>query len=158
MMTRRPLLAAALTAGLAIAGCGGDEPPKTAAPVASKPPTAPAGTVPVACIGKWTSGPTGTLTCSAGGPNKDRVKIGQDTFRLDRICANDPRIGTYTAAGGKTAPIASKPAGPLYCAEFGAVQQLPESCTCIPPAGGDCTPPPDGFVCLATGHVALGGS
>jgi hypothetical protein len=153
MTTRRYLRSVTLAAGLAVAGCGGDEPPGASAP-APAPPKPPAASVPVACIVKWTSGTTGTLACTAGGPNKDRVKIDATTFRLDRICVNDVRIASY-GAGGKTLPLATKPAGGLHCTDFGGVQQLPESCSCVPPAGGDCNPPPNGFTCVAAGYVPL---
>ena len=156
MKTRRFLLSATLVAGLTIVGCGGDEPPRTGqAPPPPKIPPVPAGSVPVGCIGKWTSGTSGTLNCIAGGPNKDRVKIDQTSFRLDKICVNDKRIASFNVAGGTAVPITSKPEGNMHCAEFGAAQQLPESCACVAPAGGDCNPPPDGFICLATGHVPM---
>jgi hypothetical protein len=162
MGTHPRLLTFALAMGVAVAGCGGDEPPASTpspaatapAPPAAKTAAAPSGTVPVTCIAKWTSGATGAVTCQPGGPDKDRVTVDKDTFRLDRICVNDPRVASFTAAGGNAVAIASKPEQRGHCAEFGGVQQLPESCTCVPPAGGDCTPPQGGFVCLAAGHVS----
>ena len=109
------------------------------------------------CLAKWTSGATGTLSCRAGGLNKDKVKVDKDSFRLDKICVNDPRITTYSFAGGQTAPIGATGDQVIRCADFNGVKQLPETCNCVPPAGGDCTPPKDGFVCFAGGHVPLGG-
>ena len=156
MRTRRHLLSATLAAGLTITGCGGDEPPRSAppAPAPPKAATAPPGTVPVGCIGKWTSGTTGTLNCMGGGPDKDRIKIEKTNFKLDKVCVNDKRITSFTT-GGTAVAFTPKPEGPLLCATFNSTPQLPESCSCVPPQGGDCNPPPEGFACLATGHVPL---
>jgi hypothetical protein len=153
---------AVLCVGLVIAGCGGGEPPPASKPTAPIATTAApkaatqADRVPVGCVVKWTSGATGTFSCTAGGPNGGKVKVDKDTFRLDRICVNDPRITTY-GFSGQTAPIGATGTGALRCAEFNGVKQLPETCSCVPPAGGDCTPPKDGFACLAAGHVPLDG-
>ena len=157
MRTRRHLLSATLAAGLAFTGCGGDEPPRTAPPAPQAGPKAaaiPAGSVPIGCIGKWTTGTTGALTCLAGGPDKDRVKFDKTNFKLDKICVSDKRITSFTT-GGTAVTFDPKPEGTLHCATFNATPQLPESCSCVAPAGGDCNPPPDGFACLATGHVAV---
>ena len=147
------MLSASLAVGLAITGCGGDEPPRSAPPAPPKAAATPPGTMPVGCIGKWTSGDTGKLNCIGGGPDKDRVKIDATNFKLDKVCVNDKRITKFTAAGGAAVTFEPKPEGPLQCANFNAVAQLPESCSCVPPQGGNCNPPPEGFACLATGHV-----
>jgi hypothetical protein len=148
-----------LAVGLAASGCGDHEPAKTTAPPPpAKPAAAPAeaSSVSVGCIAKWTAGATATLQCRTSGPDKDKVKLDKDTFRLDSICVNDARIATFGFGGGQTAPIGAK--GDTLCASFnGQSGRLPESCTCVPPPGGDCTPPRDGFICLAAGHVPLGG-
>jgi len=146
-----------LVVALALTGCGSDEPKKATPPPSAAPPAAankPAGPAPAACIGKWTTGTTGALACSAAGTGTPFDKA---TFRLDRVCVNDPRISTYTA-GGKTVTLTLKPEGKQHCATLGGVAEVPESCSCVAPAGGDCNPPADGFVCLAIGHsVPAGG-
>ena len=111
----------------------------------------------MACLAKWTSGETGTLHCNATGPSKDAVKVDKETFRLGMICVNDARIASYAFDGGQTAPLTTTVKGNARCADFDGLKRLPESCTCVPPAGGDCTPPKDGFVCLAVGWVPLPG-
>ena len=63
---------------------------------------------------------------------------------------------TYTA-GGKTVTMTLKAEGQKLCATFGGVAEVPESCSCVAPAGGDCNPPPDGFVCVAIGRAAGAG-
>jgi hypothetical protein len=110
--------------------------------------------VPVACIVQWSTGTTGMLECTAGGPEKDRVTVDKTTFRLERICTNDKRVSSYAVDGGNM-PIDSKPMGKFHCADFGGVQQLPVSCSCVAPPGGDCAPPAKGFSCLASGYVPL---
>ena len=155
-----------LVVALALSSCGSDEPQKAAPPAAANkpaPPPAPpsaAATKPAppgdgvaACVGKWTSGPTGTLTCS--GPGKGTA-FDKATFRLDRVCVNDARVSTYTA-GGKTVTMTLKAEGQRLCATFSGVAEVPESCSCVAPAGGDCKPPTDGFVCVAIGHAASAG-
>jgi hypothetical protein len=150
MGTRRYPLITALAAATAIA-CGGSETPQApATPGAAKP--SPSG-IPVACIAKWTSGASGRFTCEAGGPEKNRAKIAPDTLRLDQICVNDPRLTSISVAGGKTVPLTLKTSGTTHCASLGGPTQLPETCTCMPPAGGDCTAPAGGFACIATGQV-----
>jgi hypothetical protein len=153
-MTTSRLLSS-LVAALALTGCGGDEPHKAAAPppAARKPatpPTAAAGP-PVGCLAKWTSGTTGTLVCTGTGVPFDKA-----AFRLDRVCVNDPRISAYTA-GGKTVTLTLESADPYYCANLGGVAEVPETCSCVAPAGGDCNPPADGFACAAFGHSAPAG-
>jgi hypothetical protein len=69
---------------------------------------------------------------------------------------NDARVSTYTA-GGKTVTMTLKAEGQRLCATFGGVAEVPESCSCVAPAGGDCKPPADGFVCVAIGHSASAG-
>jgi hypothetical protein len=161
MTTSRHRGTAVLVVAIAIAGCGGDEPASRTPPQAR--PTAPAnanvaiGRVPVGCVAKWTSGETGTFVCEAGGPNKAKVKIDKDSFRLEEICVNDVRIATYGFAGGQSAPLGGKDRGAVRCAQFAGTTTLPETCTCVPAPGGDCKPPPNGFVCLATGYVQLVG-
>ena len=162
-MTTSRLLSPLLVA-LALSSCGSDEPQK-AAPPATPPPAAtkpapppaaatkPAGAPVAACVGTWTSGPTGTLTCS--GPTKGTA-FDKATFRLDRVCVNDARVSAYTA-GGKTVTMTLKPEGQRLCATFGGVAEVPESCSCVAPAGGDCKPPADGFVCVAIGRSAPAG-
>ena len=149
-----------LVVALALTGCGSDEPHKTAPPAtpppaAAKKPVAPrpAGPPQSACIGKWTTGTTGTLTCTAPGQGAAFDKV---AFRLDRVCVNDPRVTTYTAAG-KTVTMTLKPEGAQHCAAFDGIAEVPESCSCVAPAGGDCQAPADGFVCLAIGHSAPAG-
>jgi hypothetical protein len=149
-----------LVVALALTGCGSDESHKTTPPAApppaavNKPAAAPpVGPPPSACIGKWTTGTTGTLTCSAPGKNATFDKA---SFRLDRVCVNDPRVTTYTA-GGKTVTMTLKPDGKQHCASFNGVAEVPESCSCVAPSGGDCNPPSDGFICLAIGHSAPAG-
>jgi hypothetical protein len=144
-----------LVVALALAGCGSDESHKTAPPAAANKPATPAPSGPPksACIGKWTSGATGTLTCSAPGKG---VAFDKATFRLEQVCVNDPRVTTYTA-GGKTVTMTLKPEGNQHCAKFDGVAEVPESCSCVAPAGGNCDPPADGFICLAIGHSAAGG-
>jgi hypothetical protein len=140
-----------LAVGLAASGCGDHEP-------ATYPTVAPAeaSSVSVGCIARWTAGTMGTFQCATSGPDKDKVKLDKDTFRLDTICVNDARITTFGFGGGQTAPIGAK--GDNLCASFnGQSGRLPESCICVPPPGGDCTPPRDGFICVAAGHVPLGG-
>jgi len=150
MNTRGYSLTAGLAAAFAIA-CGGGETPQTpATPGAAQP--APSG-IPVACVAKWTSGASGTFTCQAEGPQKNRAKIAPDTLRLDQVCVNDPRLTSMNVAGGKTVPLTLKASGANHCASLGGATQLPETCTCVPPAGGDCTAPAVGFVCIAAGHV-----
>jgi hypothetical protein len=151
MKTRLRTIAVALTAALVAPGCGGDAPSAPPAPPATQAP-APAGQVPVACLGKWTSGVTGTVGCNPSGPNKDRVTLDKESIRLDRVCVNDPRVTSFSA-GGKDVPFTPKPDQRVHCADLGGVQQLPESCSCVAPPGGDCTPPQDGFVCMFAGHV-----
>jgi hypothetical protein len=164
MSTSRVL--SSLLVALALTGCGGDEPHKTAPPppaapkpapppaaAANKPAaSAPAGPPQTACLGKWTSGTTGTVTCS---PPKGAA-FDKAAFRLDRVCVNDPRITTYTAAG-KAVTLTLKPEGKLHCATLSGVAEVPESCTCVAPAAGDCNPPADGFVCVAIGHFVPAG-
>jgi len=144
-----------LVVALALTGCGSDEPHKapTPPPAAQKAatPSAPAAGRPAGCIGKWTSGTTGTLVCSGDGTAFDKA-----AFRLDRVCVNDPRISTYTA-GGKTVTLTLESADPYYCANLGGVAELPETCSCVAPAGGDCNPPAGGFACAAFGHTAPAG-
>ena len=144
-----------LVVAVALSSCGSDEPKKAAPPAAATkpaPPPAPppaaaakpapsAGIPAAACVGNWKSGPTGTLACS--GPGKGTA-FDKATFRLDRVCVNDPRVSTYTA-GGKTVTMTLKAEGQKLCA------------TCVAPAGGDCNPPPDGFVCVAIGRAAGAG-
>jgi hypothetical protein len=149
MRTRRYSLAA-LAAAVAIACGGGETPQAPATPGAAKPA---ASGIQVACGAKWTSGASGTFTCEAAGPQKDRAKIAPDTLRLDQICVNDPRLTSMTVTGGKTVPLTLKASDGIHCASLGGATQLPETCTCVPPAGGDCTAPAGGFVCIATGHV-----
>ena len=147
MTARRYTLVLFLGVGLGLAGCGDREPVKTG----------PA-SVPVGCVAKWTTGNTATLQCTATGPDKDKVKVDKDTFLLDGICVNDARVTTFGFSGGQTAPIGARGDGPVLCAKFdGQAGKLPESCTCVPPPGGDCTPPPQGFVCIVGGHVPLHG-
>jgi hypothetical protein len=164
MSPRQCLWVVTLTVSLASSGCGDREPAKTAPPAppagGGKTATAPAAanTVPVACVAKWTVGATAAFECTTVGPNKDKGKVDKDSFRLDTFCVNDTRLTTFAIAGGQTAPIAAKGNGPVRCAPFsGEGGKLPESCNCVPPAGGDCTPPANGFACLAVGHVPLGG-
>ena len=154
MTTSRCLRSLGLTAALIVAGCGGGEPSHPEQPAQRTP--APAGTVPVACIVRWTSGTSGALVCGASGPDEARVRVDKDTFQLDKICVNDKRIASYTTASG-TMPLTTKTEGNLQCADFGGAKQLPESCSCVAPPGGDCNPSPRGFVCIAKGHVSLGG-
>jgi len=149
-----------LAVGLAASGCEDHEPVKTTAPPpAAYPAAAPpaeASSMAVGCIARWTAGTMGTFQCSSTGPDKDKVKLDKDTFRLDNICVNDARITTFGFGGGQTAPIGAK--GGRYCASFnGQRGRLPESCICVPPPGGDCTPPQGGFMCIAGGHVPLDG-
>jgi len=144
-----------LVIALALTGCGGDEPHKAAPPPPppqkpATPPAAPAG-APAGCIGKWTSGTTGTLVCTGAGTSFDKA-----AFRLDRVCANDPRVSAYTA-GGKTVTLTLEQDGPYHCASLGGVAEVPESCSCVAPAGGDCNPPAGGFACAAFGHSAPAG-
>ena len=126
-----------LVVALALTGCGSDEhksapPAATPPPAAQKPATpAPGGPPLAACIGKWTSGATGTLTCSGAGKGTPFDKA---AFRLDRVCVNDPRISTYTA-GGKTVTLTLKPEGQQHCASMGGVAEVPESCSCVAPTG-----------------------
>jgi hypothetical protein len=153
MTTWRTLSNIVLTAGLVAAGCGGGEPERTAQPVA--PPTSvPAGTVAVVCSVKWTDGPSGTFACSPTGPGADRVQADKGTFRLEKICVNDKRITSFAVAGAAQ-PLETKPEGKVHCASFAGTPQLPETCSCVAPPGGDCNPPPKGFVCIAKGHVPL---
>ena len=143
-----------LVVALALSSCGSDEPKKAAPPPAAAAKPAPSAGIPAAaCVGNWKSGPTGTLTCS--GPGKGTA-FDKATFRLDRVCVNDARVSTYTA-GGKTVTMTLKAEGQRLCATFGGVAEVPESCSCVAPAGGDCNPPPDGFVCVAIGRAAAAG-
>src|SRR5215475_13253970 len=87
------------------------------------------------------------------GSQKNRAKIAPDTLRLDQVCVNDPRLTSMNVAGGKTVPLTLKASGANHCASLGGATQLPETCTCVPPAGGDCTAPAVGFLCIAGGHV-----
>ena len=150
-MTHRFL--SSLVVAMALTACGSDEPHK-APPPASPPPAAtkPAGPPASVCVGKWTSGATGTLTCT--GP--EGRPFDKATFRLERICVNDTRVSTYSA-GGKTVTMKVNPTGKTHCATFDGVAEVPESCSCVAPAGGDCNPPADGFVCVAIGHAAPAG-
>lgn len=132
--------------------CGGGEAPQAPPPPGAAKPAQPPG-IPVGCIAKWSSGASGTFTCEAAGPQKDRAKIAPDTLHLDQICVNDARLTSITVAGGKTVALTLKPAGPNHCGSLGGGAQLPETCTCTPPAGGDCTPPAGGFVCIAAGRA-----
>jgi len=150
MKTRGYSLTVGLAAAFAIA-CGGGETPQTPATPGAAQPAASA--IPVACVAKWTSGASGTFTCEAEGPQKSRAKIAPDTLRLDQVCVNDPRLTSMNVAGGKTVPLTLKASGANHCASLGGATQLPETCTCVPPAGGDCTAPAVGFVCIAAGHV-----
>lgn len=127
-------------------GCGGDESgPPSGTPTAGE-------RIPVGCIAKWTSGESGTFSCTGGGPRAAQAKITPETIHLDQACVNDPRLTTITAAGGKTIAVPPGPS-PTRCVQLGGAQHLPERCTCVPPAGGDCTPPEVGFVCVAAGYV-----
>lgn len=118
-------------------------------------PAVPSGRVGVACIVKWTSGSVGTLACQAAGPNRSRAGTIDRGMWIDRVCVNDPRIASLSLAGGGVTPFAVTGGGAVRCAELRGVQGLPEACTCVPPAGGDCKVPPDGFVCLVIGNVPM---
>lgn len=154
MSTSCRLLTAAVITLVAITSCGQDDAPTAGTP--RRPAAAPAtagGRTTVNCLAGWAQGTTGTFACEAMGPSKDTVKLSADTLVLDRICVNDERLTTYGFGGSQTAPIAAS--GTPRCADLGGVKRLPESCTCVPPAGGDCTPPSNGgkFLCVITGHV-----
>ena len=164
MITSR--FVSSLVVALVLTGCGSDDSHKAAPPPAPAakpvPPPAPpaAAAKPAAqadgaavCAGKWTSGPTGTLTCSGPGNN---TTFNKAAFRLDRVCVNDPRVSAY-AAGGKTVTMTLTPDGKRHCATFAGVAEVPESCSCVAPAGGDCNAPEGGFVCIAIGHTASAG-
>ena len=151
-MRRRYSLAAALAVGVAIAACGGGETPQ--APATAKPATpAPSG-IPVACIAKWASGPSGKFACTGVGPDKDRAKITAETLRINRVCVNDPRLTSITVAGGNVVHFTPEASGVNRCAALAGAPQLPETCTCVPPAGGDCTGPAGDFVCVVLGRVS----
>jgi hypothetical protein len=161
MMTHRFL--SSLVVAMALTACGSDEPhkappasPPAAAPKPVAPPapppaaaTTPPGPPAATCIGKWTSGETGALTCT--GP--EGRPFDKAAFRLVRVCVNDTRVSTYSA-GGKTVTLKVNPTGKTHCAAFDGVAEVPESCSCVAPAGGDCNPPAGGFVCVAIGHAA----
>jgi hypothetical protein len=154
MTTTRVL--SSLVIALALTGCGSDESHKTAPPppVAQKPaaPTPIGAGATAGCIGNWTSGTTsGTLVCSGADKPFDKA-----AFRLDRLCVNDPRITSYTA-GGKTVTLTLQPDGGFHCANLGGVAEVPETCSCVAPAAGDCNPPAGGFTCAAFGHSARAG-
>jgi len=156
MSTPRHLLAAAVATLVVMTGCGGDEAPPAGAPrpPGAAAPAARGGAVSVNCVTEWTQGNTGTFTCKAAGPEKDRVQVTADTLHLDKICVSDERITSYTFGGGQTAPITATGTPPQRCQDLGGVKRLPESCVCTPPAGGNCTPAATGkFICVILGHV-----
>jgi hypothetical protein len=152
-----PRFLSTLILALTLSSCGSDEPQKAAPPATPaarsnqariatrrRDPAREARRRPRRSVRRdVTSGPTGTLTCS--GPGKGTA-FDKAAFRLDRVCVNDPRVSTYTA-GGKTVTMTLKPEGQRLCATFGGVAEVPESCSCVAPAGGDCNRRPDGFVC-----------
>jgi hypothetical protein len=138
-----------LVVALALTSCGSDEPHKAAPPpprrrtrdaAARRQPRPGSGQARPAprsrqCVGKWTSGTTGTLTCSGPGQGATFDKA---AFRLDRVCVNDPRITTLHA-GGKTVTMTLKAEGRQLCATFGGVAEVPESCSCVAPAAATAT-------------------
>jgi len=155
MSTLRHLLAAAVATLVVMTGCGGDEAPPPGAPrPPAAAPGAAAGPIPVNCVATWTQGNSGSFLCQASGPNRDTAKISADTLQLDKICVSDERLTTYTFGGTQTATINATGTPPQRCEALGALRRLPEKCTCVPPAGGNCDSPAGGkFICLVIGHV-----
>ena len=109
------------------------------------------------CFAHWKSGPKGSFSCNALGSAQGRVAITRDTFRLVKVCVSDPRLTKYGFNDSETAAIEATGEPPNRCAQLPRIARLPQTCLCEPPpGGGDCTPPTDGFSCLAAGYVSQG--